>query len=66
MSLCLQVFVHLVKPLVDGVLAGVPGALLCLGAEQSGKSFSLFGNGIQSGILKRVRIATRCQSFIMS
>jgi hypothetical protein len=47
---------RLVRPLVDQVMRGINSTLICTGPATAGKTHSLFGNGTQSGVIKRVRV----------
>ena len=53
LSAVVEVFADVVRPLVDRVCAGVHATLVCLGGAQAGKTHALFGNGVQSGVIKR-------------
>jgi hypothetical protein len=53
-SLPLQIYMKMARPLVEQAMRGVHASFLCFGPPASGKTHSLFGNGVQSGVIKRV------------
>jgi hypothetical protein len=49
-----QIYMKMARPLVEQAMRGVHASFLCFGPPASGKTHSLFGNGVQSGVIKRV------------
>jgi hypothetical protein len=46
----------MLRPMVERcVLKGVSGTVVVLGAQGAGKVHTLLGDGVQSGLIKRVR-----------
>ena len=49
-----KIFLDMVNPLITNTISGYNNCFIVTGSPSSGKTFTLFGNSSQTGILRRV------------